>query len=281
MIEIKTRKIQTNGYSTSLLESGNPENDTIIFLHGGGPGATAISNWKNFIPCFNEQFHVLAPDILGYGYTDHPEEMPKTLAGWMRERVNQVLAMMDELGIEKAHIAGNSMGGALTMHLLMAAPERFDRVSLMGSAGGLSSTATVEVMRMIGFYKDPTITSFKNLLKWFVYDESLIGDQLDTIVKERFEEVMRPEVRRSYESFFAVPPVDFNVPPSALRRIDHPVLIAHGREDRFVLPESSVYLQQYIPNSQLHIFDKCGHWVQVERKDSYSKLLLDFFNDEY
>lgn len=281
MAEITTRTIQTNGYTTNMIESGDSSKETILFLHGGGPGVTAISNWKDFIPTISEQFHVIAPDILGYGYTDHPEEQPETLAGWMRERVNQVLAVLDELKIDKAHVVGNSMGGALTMHLLMAAPERFDRVSLMGSAGGSSSTATVEVMKMINFYKDPTIANFKNLMTWFVYDEAILGDKLDEIVEERYKEVMRPEVRRSYESFFAVPPLDFNVPPAALRRFTHQVLVAHGRDDRFVLPESSVYLQQHIPNSQLHIFDKCGHWVQVERKDSYSKLLIDFFNAEY
>ena len=280
MTEIITRRLQTEGYSTFLVESGNNQNETIIFLHGGGPGASALSNWRDFIPGFNDRYYTLAPDLVGYGNTDHPQDMPKTLIGWMRLRVNQILTMMDQLGVKKAHLVGNSMGGALAMHLVMTAPDRFERISLMGSAGG-HSAPTPEVMRMVGFYKDPTISNLENLMKWFVYDDALFADKVGEIVKDRFEEVMRPEVRRSYECFFSSSPAEVAVPPAALRRMQHPYLIAHGREDRFVSFESSVYLHQHIPNSQLHIFDKCGHWVQIERKRSYTKLLLDFLCDEY
>ncbi|MFK9092477.1 alpha/beta fold hydrolase [Bacillus salipaludis] len=281
MSELNTRHIETEGYFTYLVESGSSENETIILLHGGGPGASALSNWREFIPGLSKEFHVLAPDILGYGNTDHPEDMPKSLRGWMRQRVNQVLSVMDQLGVEKAHLVGNSMGGALAMHLVMTSPNRFNRISLMGSAGGHSSGPTAEVERMVNFYKDPTISALENLTKWFVYDENILSDRIENIVKERFKEVMRTEVRRSYECFFSSSPAEMAIPVSALKRMNHPFLIAHGREDRFVTPDSSIFLQQHLPNAQLHIFNKCGHWVQIEKRDSYLKLLIDFFKEEY
>ncbi|OXR42908.1 2-hydroxymuconate semialdehyde hydrolase [Nocardia cerradoensis] len=278
MTEIHERTVTTNGYSTFLLESGAENPETVILLHGGGPGATASSNWRGFMPLLSE-YRVLAPDLVGYGRTDHPDEGPAALLGWLRMRVEQVLALMDALGIARAHLVGNSMGGALAMHLLMAEPGRFQRVSLMGSAGG-EAHPTPEVMRMVTFYKDPSMSALENLTTWFVYDEDLLDRSVSSIVAERHREIMRPEVRRSYTRFFSPTstPAEAAVPPSALRRMPHPFLVVHGREDRFVAPESSVYLQQHLPNAQLHIFEKCGHWVQIEKAQGYAVLLRTFLS---
>lgn len=277
MPEISTREIETNGYRTNALESAPENPETVILLHGGGPGATAESNWEGFIPGLSEDFHVLAPDLVGHGHTDHPDTKPSSITGWMRIRVEQVLSMMDALNVERAHLVGNSMGGSLAMHLAMTAPERCSRISLMGSAGG-KSEPTPEVKRMVSFYQDASMSALENLTKWFVYDEQVLGDALTSVVKQRYQEIMRPEVRESFESFFSSSPEQMAVPPAALRRMTHPFLIVHGREDRFVLPESSVYLQQQLPNARLHIFNKCGHWVQIEKRDAYTRLLVDFLS---
>lgn len=275
MYAISEQIVQTDGYSTFLLDTATPDAEVVILLHGGGPGASASSNWRSFIPELADEYRVLAPDLVGYGRTDHPEDMPRSLTGWMRMRVGQVLAMMDALGIDTAHLVGNSMGGSLAMHLVMTAPHRFGRVSLMGSAGG-ESHPTPEVIRMVGFYKDPSLSALENLMRWFVYDEDTLGDDFGALVAERHREVMRPQVRRSYESFFSSSPTEMAVPPSALRRMRQPFLVVHGREDRFVTPDSSVHLQKHLPNAELHIYDRCGHWVQIERQRSYGALLRAF-----
>ncbi|WP_042348738.1 alpha/beta fold hydrolase [Bacillus massiliigorillae] len=278
MSMISTRKIRTGSYETVLHEGGEQNKETVIFLHGGGPGATAMSNWKDVLPTFCDRYHVLAPDIRGFGSTDHPEEPPTDMLGWMRQRVNQIAALMDELGIDKAHLVGNSMGGALTLNLIMDMPERFNRVILMGSAGA-STEPTPELYRMSNFYKDPTPIALENLFRWFVYDEEVLGDKLKSITEERYQEVMRVEVKKSYESMFKIPPF-MTIPPSALRRMNHPFLLLHGRDDRFVPYEGSIQFLKHLPNVQLHVFDRCGHWVQVERKKEFIKLVSDFLGEE-
>lgn len=278
MTQISTKRIQTGDYETVFHEGGEQNKETVIFLHGGGPGATAMSNWKDILPIFSERYHVVAPDIRGFGSTDHPEERPTEMLGWMRQRVDQIAALIDKLGIQKAHLVGNSMGGALALNLTMNLPERFERVILMGSAGA-STEPTPELYRMANFYKDPSPAALENLFKWFVYDEKILGDQLTAITEERFQEVMRPEVRKSYESMFKSPPY-MTIPPAALRRMNHPFLILHGRDDRFVPYEGSLQFLTHLPNAQLHVFDRCGHWVQVERKKEFVKLVSDFFAEE-
>lgn len=279
MASFTTERIETNGYTTEYLDS-HGDGDVVLLLHGGGPGANAATNWRGFIPGLAHDYRVIAPDILGYGNTDHPEDGPPTLVGWMRERVRQVIALLDALGIEQAHVIGNSMGGALTMWLTEAHPERVRSLVLMGSAGGHMAAPTQEVIRMATYYKDPSKEGLKALTRWFVYDEGDLGTDLDSIVEDRFVELNRPEVRRSYTKFFnpqASLPSEMTVPQSSLRRIQQRTLLVHGREDRFVTPDSSVYLNQHIPNSQLHIFEKCGHWVQIERRDAMIALVRLFY----
>ena len=280
MTFVNTRKIETGNYQTYIHEGGEKTAETIIFLHGSGPGASANTNWKHILPHFKEKFYVIAPDIFGFGQTDHPEEYPKNGAEWMSERVQQVLAIMDTLEIEKAHLVGNSLGGVIALHLLMYAPNRFERVVLMGAGGGLTEP-TPELAKLANFHKDPNPVAFKNLLSWFLYDKSVLENELDAIVAERLEMFLKPEVRRSYEENFTKSHLsDMLIPPSALKQMDHPILLIHGHGDRFVPMESSLYVMDYLPNAQLHIFKRCGHWAQVEQKERFIKLTSDFFNGE-
>jgi len=280
MTFVNTRKIQTGNYQTYIHEGGEKASETIIFLHGSGPGASANTNWKHILPHFKEKFYVIAPDIFGFGQTDHPEEYPKNGAEWMSERVQQVLAIMDTLEIEKAHLVGNSLGGVIALHLLMYAPNRFDRVVLMGAGGGLTEP-TPELAKLANFHKDPNPVAFKNLLSWFLYDKSMLENELDSIVAERLEMFLKPEVRRSYEENFTKSHLsDMLVPPSALKQMHHSILLIHGHGDRFVPIDSSLYVMDYLPNAQLHIFKRCGHWAQVEQKERFIKLTSDFLNGE-
>ncbi|MEH7083222.1 alpha/beta hydrolase [Neobacillus drentensis] len=280
MTALETKKVQTGNYQSFIHEGGKNSSETIIFLHGSGPGVSAKSNWQHILPHFNENFHVVAPDIFGFGNTDHPESYPKNGGEWMNERIKQVLALMDELGVEKAHLVGNSLGGVIALHLLMYAPERFDRVVLMGAGGGLTEP-TPELAKLANFHKDPNPVAFKNLLSWFLYDKSILEDELEKIVAERLELFLKPEVRKSYEENFSKSHLsDMLVPPSALKHMDHQILLIHGHADRFVPLQSSLYVMDYLPNAQLHVFKRCGHWAQVEQKERFIKLTSDFFNGE-
>jgi 2-hydroxymuconate-semialdehyde hydrolase len=278
--DVKTRKIQTGNYQTFINEGGVKSSETIIFLHGSGPGVSAQSNWKEILPHFHGEFHVVAPDIFGFGNTDHPEEYPKNGAEWMNKRVKQVIELMDALEVDKAHLVGNSLGGVIALHLLMYAPERFDRVVLMGAGGGLTEP-TPELAKLANFHKDPDPVAFKNLLSWFLYDKTILEDKLEEIVSERLELFLRPDVRKSYEENFSKSHLsDMLVPPSALKEMNHEILLIHGHQDRFVPLQSSLYVMDYLPNAQLHIFKRCGHWAQVEQKERFIKLTSDFFNGE-
>ncbi|MFJ7513219.1 alpha/beta fold hydrolase [Peribacillus simplex] len=275
-----TKTVNTGRFQTFICEGGESNLEIIIFLHGSGPGVTSESNWRDILPELTDRYHVIAPDMYGFGKTVHPEIPPKSFWEWTNSRVEQVLELMDFLDIEKAKLVGNSMGGYVSLNLVMTAPERFEKVLLMGSAGG-EANPTPEIGRMVGYYRNPTHTALKNLTKWFVYDEKALGGELESVLKERYEVVMRPEVRNSYLSnMFPMGPGEGVIPPSALKRMEQPFLLLHGVEDRFVSKESSLSLLQHLPNAQLHLFKGCGHWIQIEKRESFLKMLVRFFEGD-
>ncbi|WP_342430710.1 alpha/beta hydrolase [Neobacillus sp. FSL H8-0543] len=280
MTKILTKKVQTGDYQTFIYEGGDKSHETIIFLHGSGPGASSKTNWQGILPQVSEKFHVVALDILGFGNTDHPEVFPENGAKWMSARVKQVIDLMDTLEVDKANLVGNSLGGVISLNLIMNAPERFNRIVLLGAGGGLTEM-TPELAKLANFASDPSPAAFKNLFRWFLADETFLEAELDQIVAERVETFNRPEVRRSYEANFKNAHLsDIIVPPSALKRMKNPFLLIHGYEDRFVPLESSLYMMKYLPDSQLHTIKQCGHWAQIEQKDRFIKLTSDFFNGE-
>jgi 2-hydroxymuconate-semialdehyde hydrolase len=160
----------------------------------------------------------------------------------------------------------------------MEVPERFGRVALMGAAG-TPAPLTFELQRMLSFYEDPSPQAMARLITWFVYDEGALDGELDDIAGMRFRAAMRPEVRRSYEAMFSSAP-QLSVPESALRKMQHPVLLVHGRDDAIIPVEGSYYPAQHLPNVRMHVYGRCGHWTQLEYPDIFHRLLLEFFGGE-
>lgn len=277
---VTNTEIQTGAYKTFVSRSGEGKGETILWLHGSGPGVTAWSNWQFALPFFDDKADSLAPDLVGFGATQHPQNPPAGMRNWMRLWVDQSLALLDALKVEKAHIVGNSMGGAIAMHLLMQAPDRFDRVVLMGPIGA-PHKITPEIDRLWGFYEDPSEQMFRNIIRWFVYDDAFLGDRLDGIAKTRYEAAMNPDVQKSFRAMFPAPRQtvldDLVVPELALHRMTNPILLVHGRDDRIVPLETSMHLLQHLPKVQLHVFGQCSHWTQIEYAKPFNELLAEFF----
>jgi 2-hydroxymuconate-semialdehyde hydrolase len=277
---VTNQEIKTGGYNTYTNISGEGRGQAVLFLHGSGPGVTAWSNWQFALPALDEQFHCLAPDLAGFGATTHPKNPPSGMRAWMRLWVDQCLALLDALKIEKAHLVGNSMGGAIALHLLMDAPDRFERIVHMGPIG-TPHRITPALDRLWGFYDDPTLQTFRNIIRWFVYDDSFLADRLDGIAKTRFEAAMNPDVQRSFKAMFPAPRQtaidDLVVTDLALRRMRHPTLLVHGRDDRIVPMETSLHLLKHLPNVQMYVFGQCSHWIQVEHAARFNQVLVQFF----
>ncbi len=103
------KTIDVGGISTNYHDLG--DGDPVLLIHGSGPGVSAWANWRLIMPQLAENNRVLAPDIVGFGYTQRPADFEYTRANWE----SHILGFLDALGIEKASILGNSFGGGMAM----------------------------------------------------------------------------------------------------------------------------------------------------------------------
>ena len=260
--------INAGGIATNYHDQG--AGDPVLLLHGSGPGVSAWANWRLVIPHLAENFHTIAPDIVGFGFTERPEGIRYDMETWLKH----ALDFLDAMGVEKAHVVGNSFGGALSVALAIHAPERVSRLVLMGSVA-LEFELTEGLDLTWGY--TPSLDNMRRLLDLFAYNRSLVNDELAQL---RYEASMRPGVQESYAVMFPAPRQDgirkICSQEADVKTIRHETLIIHGRDDQVIPMSCSEDLFRCIKNSQLHIFGNCGHWTQIEHNRRFNKLVTDF-----
>jgi 2-hydroxymuconate-semialdehyde hydrolase len=263
------KTISAAGITTNYHDSGRGA--PVLLLHGSGPGVTAWANWRTVLPALSESFRVIAPDIVGFGYTERPTDVRYQMDAW----VDHAIGLLDALGIEKTGIVGNSFGGGLALALAIRHPTRIDRLVLMGSSG-LEFDITPGLDAVWGY--EPSVENMQGLIQLFAHDQSIMSDDL---VRMRYEASIRPGYQESYAGMFPAPRqrhvAALAAPEDALRALDNETLIVHGREDQVIPLDSSIRLNQLIPRSQLHVFGHCGHWTQIEQNARFCRLISDFF----
>jgi 2-hydroxymuconate-semialdehyde hydrolase len=264
-----SRNIKTGNFNTNYHDLG--EGETVIFIHGSGPGVTAYANWRLVMPVIGQSYRVVAPDMVGFGYTDRPKGIKYNMDTW----VQQMIDLMDALNIEKAHIVGNSFGGALALALVIKYPKRVNKLVLMGSVG-VAHDLTYGLDKVWGY--TPSLENMKELLDIFAYNRNIVTDELAEL---RYEASIREGFQESFSSMFPAPRQNgidnMESDEQDIKNIKNDTLIIHGREDKVIPLQNSIRLNQLIKKSQLHIFGECGHWTQIEHKDRFNTLLINFF----
>lgn len=272
---VTSMNVKAGQHMIRVNRAGQGNGPSVLFLHGSGPGATGMSNFSGTLDAFAAHHDCLVIDQVGWGDSSHPDEVP---GGRIRQIVGSILALLDELEIARVHLIGNSLGGAVALSLVARAPDRVDKLIGMGTAGSIGAGApSAELMKLIGFYEDPTIEAMEELISYMVVNTGLFGDELGRIARERLAVALRPEVRRSHELTFSQRRLTgLHVPETALRRITNEVLLIHGREDRVVPVESSEWLVRRLPNARLFVMPNCAHWVQIEAKNAFNTVATAF-----
>lgn len=262
-------RVRANGIDTNLHDVG--QGSPVMLLHGSGPGVSAWANWRLTIPELAKRFRVIAPDMVGYGFTERPAGVRYDMDTW----VAHAIGVLDALGLDKVGLIGNSFGGGLSVHLAVRHPERISRMVLMGAVGvPFEMTPGLE----LAWGYTPSIENMRKLLDVFAFDRSLVTDEL---AEMRYQASMRPGGQEAFAAMFPAPRqrwIDaMALPEEKLRAIEQEVLIIHGREDQIVPVGNSFKFLELLPRAQLHVFGRCGHWTQIEHSRRFNALALDFF----
>ncbi|GAA2117930.1 alpha/beta fold hydrolase [Actinomadura napierensis] len=275
-----TVKVRGGELTFRLHETGEQGSEAVLFLHGSGPGATGLSNWERIITDLGHRFRCLAPDQIGFGDSSHPAGAPRGMGPFNELRAEALLALVDALGLEKVHLVGNSMGGQLALLMTLARPELVGKILLMGSGGAPDMPVSPGLKHLREFYANPSAASLKGLLSEFVYDLEPMRGTIDRVVAERMAYVNREDVRRSHEASFDPNGARRFFTPEELATITHEVLCVHGRDDRIIPVDASRYFAEAIPNANLYVLGRCGHWTQIEHPDTFERLLTGLIDGE-
>lgn len=264
------QSIEANGIRTNYLQSGSGE-QTVVLVHGSGPGVTAYANWRLVLPVLGEDFTCYAPDMVGFGYSDRPADVEYSVQTW----ADQTVGFMDAMGIEKAHLIGNSFGGAIALRIAAQHPDRVEKLVLMGSMG-VPFEITEGLDTVWGY--EGTIESMRKVLDFFAYSRDLVNEELAQV---RHKASMEPGFHESFSSMFPAPRQRWveamTTPDDEIRKLTNRTLIVHGREDKVIPLETSLKLEQLIDNADLSVFSHCGHWSMIERTADFNRLVRDFF----
>jgi 2-hydroxymuconate-semialdehyde hydrolase len=267
-----SRELDVMGISTHLHDAG--EGPPLLLLHGSGPGVSAWSNWRTVYPALVGSHRVIAPDQIGFNRTQ--PEGPVTYG--RRLWTDHALALVDELGLERFSVIGNSMGGAIALSLAVARPEAVERIVVMGTMG-IGGPIPPGLEAAWGY--EPSPENMRRLIELFAYDKSIVTDEL---VEMRYRASIDPVVRDAFAAMFPAPRQDgvddLALSEEELRSISQPVLLAHGYADRVVpLRSTSLPLMEVLPDAQLHAFGNSGHWVMIEQARAFNAAVSAFLGE--
>lgn len=261
--------IRTNFHDINSTAAGVP----LLLIHGSGPGVSAFANWRLVMPKFAERRRVIAPDMVGFGFTDRPADQTYTLDNW----VAHAIGLLDALALPQVDLVGNSFGGALSLALAIRHPQRVRRLVLMGAAG-VHFELTPALDAVWGY--QPSFENMRVMMDLFAYDRSLVNDELAQL---RYQASIRPGFQESFSAMFPAPRqrsiAALASPESDIAKLSQQTLVIHGREDQVIPMATSLKLASLIPNAQLHVFGKCGHWTQIEHSARFARLVTDFLDE--
>lgn len=278
---LSERTIVVAGKPIFIAETGS--GPAVVMLHGGGPGASGVSNFSRNIDALAQQFRAIVPDMPGYGRSAKGVDRQDPF-GYLADKIR---GLLDELGIETAHLVGNSYGGAAALRLALDTPDRVDKLVLMGP-GGIGTTRgapTAGLKSLLSYYggAGPSRQKLESFIRnYLVYEGASVPDEL---IDLRYTASIDPEV-------IANPPLQRPSGVSALRtlwRMDFtrdkrlkdlqtPTLVLWGRDDKVNRPAGGPVLLNSMPNAQLVMTADTGHWMQWERAELFNWLVAEFLS---
>jgi pimeloyl-ACP methyl ester carboxylesterase len=279
-MEVVSQTVQVQGVRTHYWSAGE-HGPIVLLLHGGGVGAALLS-WESTLRALSDTHRVYALDWPGYGDSDHPD-IPYSTAYY----VQFLAAFMDELGIERASLVGNSMGGAIALGFTLQTQPRVEKLVLVDSYG-LQALAPFHRLSYflvrIPFISDITLalmrsrSAIRASLRAIIHDPKAITDDLiDKALADArrpksgwaFNVYQRDEIRwGGVRTYYML----------RLHEITVPTLVVHGVQDQAVPLACARQAHEHIKGSQLYVMEDCGHVPMLERPDEFNNVVAGFLS---
>lgn len=263
-LEEKTR--QVDGHAVHYLEGGR--GDTVLLLHGI---FAEKDHWVDFARTLSGDYQVIAPDLPGYGESSRHTGQRYDYAA-QTERLKQ---FMDSLGIARAHLAGNSMGGTIAAMFAVRYPERVASLAFIGAPHGIRSGTASEMDRMIGAGQAPLVArnagEFDAMLKLVFAERPFIPYPI-LQAAERDAIAHAGSNRRMWDEQLK----DRYLLQEHISRVAAPTLALWGGNDKVFDVSGAQTLKALLPRVDLRILPEMGHLPMMEDPKESAGLYADF-----
>lgn len=291
-LEVSGERINVHYY-----EAGETTGESVIFVQTGGAATSAFMCWYLNLDAFaGASYHVLAPDSVGFGLT-HKVSANGEKGGTSSTKF--LVAFMDTMRVDRAHFVGNSAGSMAITRLAIEHPDRVKSLILTGGEPRIETEESRAIAKTLGqtdrmnfvraMLSKPQI-SFDDIRKAtadFFYDPD--HPRIDEVAEMRLRIISRPGVlkKEREHAFQQVERGRSNLESSNLAKIQAPVYLIHGRDERFfyskevapVLLECAIKASLVMPNCSCTVLAHCGHWPQIEKADLFNAHCLEFLKN--
>ncbi len=273
---LERRTARANGHQISYVTGG--QGAPVVLLHG--LGATSYA-WRFTLPALAEHFTVIAPDQVGCGDSAKPP-----IEYTIELMARTVLALLDELGIPKAHFIGHSLGGGVTLRIYGLAPQRVERIALVCSGGlgrelhwllrvstlpGAESVLSALTNPQLGLPQASRVMERRRMRRLAV--------ECDETAPTVIDRLREPETRRAFVSMLRsvsdLGGQKINARP-LLELMQVPALVVWGARDTTIPLEHGMVAATLMPRAYLEVLPSCFHRPQIEAPEAFNALVLDF-----
>jgi 2-hydroxymuconate-semialdehyde hydrolase len=263
-VPVEQREVTAGSVKTAYLSAGSGV--PVVCLHGAGAGAVT---WYPSISALAEHFHVIAPDIVGYGESDKPKaayDRPY-FASWLRD-------FFLALEIPKAHVIGLSQGGAISLQFSLENPEMVEKLVLVDSAALPAKAPFGFLFGFFWTYSFPSLAADRYMSRYLVAKPENVDPNFGPY---SLQVVKKPGGKRvCWQSKGAAVSA---MPEEELRQIQHQTLIIWGEDDNFLSIASGEAAAQIMPNAKLHRIQDAGHIPFMDQPEVFNDVLLQFLRE--
>ncbi len=271
--------VEIDGATVHFQEFGDRSDPTLLLIHGF---SASVYVWRTVAPQLaDEGFHVVAVDLIGFGYSDKPAWFDYKITSQAR----MISRFMDRLGIGRATIVGSSYGGAVAMTLALDYAERVEKLVLVDAVIN-DEVKNLTILKLanlpgVGEILTPFFIDSKILMKKRM-QQTLAPANHHLITKDRIESVIRPlHAKDAHNSVLqSGRNWDANRIEEDAHLVNHQTLIIWGEEDTVIPIHNGETLYRAILNSRFVVLKNCGHVPQEEKSDIFVSLVSGFANNK-
>jgi 2-hydroxy-6-oxonona-2,4-dienedioate hydrolase len=267
------RHVQVGPWSTRVLEAGTGD-ETLVLMHGTGGHLEAYA--RNIV-AFAQHYRVVAYDYPGHGYTTHASADLE-----LADYVDHLAALLDVLGVHRAKLCGESLGGWVAMKFAAAHPHRVDKLVLNTPGGTMSNPDVMERIRQLSqaAADDPTPEHIRTRLEWLMADPATVTDELVAIRRAIYS---RPGFAGSMRHILCLQDPEIRrrnlVTDAEFQRIPGPALVIWTSDDPSGPAAAGMEMADKISEGRFDLIKGAGHWPQFEQSELFNDMVLAFLSE--